>query len=98
MAGLQKEALERLMEVKPLMVTAPWWNLRASVFCRFSVAQIFRRIAVGSKDVKALKLLSADLQKELQYELCLPYLMRTWAEIRGLCHWASAPFDSLESA
>ncbi|CAL1133029.1 unnamed protein product [Cladocopium goreaui] len=47
--GLQKEALERLMEVKPLMVT----------------------------DVKALKLLSADLQKELQYELCLPYLMRS---------------------
>lgn len=63
---------------------------------------------MGSKDVKALKLLSADLQKELQYELCLPYLMRTWAEIRGasatgphLIHWKVLDFwakvlDSLD--
>eukprot|EP00913_Durusdinium_trenchii_P015055 g14120.t1 len=56
--GVQKEALERLMEVKPLMVI----------------------------DVKALKLLSADLQKELQYELCLPFLMRSG--FYRVCHAA----------
>jgi len=42
--------------------------------------------------VKALKLLSADLQKELQYELCLPYLIRSlelsklwYKKLRWIC-------------
>ena len=81
------------------MVTVPWY-LRASLFGAEKGAEVFRhRISVGSKDVKALKLLSADLQKELQYELCLPYLMRTWAETQrvvpvplDLIHWKV--FDS----
>lgn len=66
------------MPCEPL--SGPSWTLELD---QLAMAE---QVPQPAEDVKALKLLSADLQKELQYELCLPYLMRLLAVING-CKW-----------